>query len=144
MILMRMIKMDQRAQISVEYILLVAIILAIVIVFALIITDQSEQNKVATAAQLGASNATANILFTNTSQTPVKVTSVTMTNGTNINLVIHFSRSVTSQQGTILQSIENSLRAAGFNNLVKTNTSITVTTTTTAAGLRHTYLITLA
>ncbi len=72
--------MDQKAQISIEYILLVAIILAVVLVFALIITDQNEQNNVATAAQLGASNATANMVFTNTSQSPVKVTSVTMTN----------------------------------------------------------------
>ncbi len=58
--------MDQKAQISIEYILLVAIILVVVLVFALIITNENEQNNVATAAQLGASNATANMVFTNT------------------------------------------------------------------------------
>ena len=46
--------MDQRAQISVEFILLVAIVLTIVLVFSLIITNENEQNNVATDAQLGA------------------------------------------------------------------------------------------
>jgi len=138
--------MDQRGQISIEYILLVAIILVIVIVFAVVITNQSEQNQVASAAQLGASNATANLIFTNGSQTPVKVTSVTMTNGStvgnNVSLTIHFSRSVTAQQGTIFQSIEKSLRANGYNNLTNTNSSITLITST-GIGVRHTYFITL-
>jgi uncharacterized protein (UPF0333 family) len=141
-----MIKMDQRGQISVEYILLVAVVLAIVVVFALVVTNQSEQNNVAAAAQLGATNATANLVFINGSQTPVKVTSVTMSNGStignNVNMVIHFSKSVTSNQGTIFQSIEKSLRSAGFNNMVNTNSSITLTTST-GVGVRHVYFITL-
>jgi uncharacterized protein (UPF0333 family) len=141
-----MIKMDQRGQISIEYILLVAVVLAIVIVFALIITNQSEQNNVAAASQLGATNATANLIFLNGSQTPVKVTSVTMSNGSvigsNVNMVVHFSKSVTAQQGIIFQSIEKSLRSAGFNNLVNTNSSITLTTST-GVGVRHVYFITL-
>jgi uncharacterized protein (UPF0333 family) len=141
-----MIKMDQRGQISIEYILLVAVVLAIVIVFALVITNQSEQNNVAAAAQLGATNATANLVFINGSQTPVKVTSVTMGNGSvigsNVNMVVHFSKSVTAQQGIIFQSIEKSLRSAGFNNLVNTNSSITLTTST-GVGVRHVYFITL-
>ena len=69
--------MDQRAQISVEYILLVAIVLIVVLIFAAIVTNQNEENNVASAVQLGASNATANMVFTNTSQPPVKVTYVT-------------------------------------------------------------------
>jgi len=72
--------MDQRAQISIEYILLVSIILIIVIVFALVITNQSQQNNIATAVQLGASNATANLVFTNNSQSPIQVTYINMTN----------------------------------------------------------------
>jgi uncharacterized protein (UPF0333 family) len=139
---MRRIKMDQRAQISVEYILLVSIVLSIVVVFALLITDQNEQNNVAAAAQLGASNATANLVFTNNTQSPVRVTSVDMTSGTNINITINFSRSVAGQQTLIFGSIENSLRSAGFNNLTNTNSSITVTTST-GIGIRHTYFITL-
>jgi len=145
-----MIKMDQRAQISIEYILLVSIILLIVIVFALVITDQSEQNSIATAAQLGASNATANLVFTNNSQTPVKVTSVDMTNSTspntNITLTIHFSRSVADQQATIFGSIAKSLNAAlnGTNYTIVQNINNLNLTTNTGTGIRHNYIITLS
>ena len=72
--------MDQKAQISVEYILLVAIILFVVLIFATIVVNGNEENNVASSIQLGASNATANMVFTNTSQPPVKVTYVNMTN----------------------------------------------------------------
>ena len=132
--------MDQRAQISIEYILLVAIILAVVLVFALIITDQNEQNSVATAAQLGASNATANMLFTNNSQSPIKVTFVTMTNisnSTNINMVIHFS-GPTTNNATIIKSIANSLNASGYSNIAITTSSLTLTTN------KHIYTITFS
>ncbi|MBZ2165400.1 class III signal peptide-containing protein [Methanobacterium spitsbergense] len=135
--------MDQRAQISVEYILLVAIVMLIVIVFAVIITDQNEQNNVASAAQLGATNATANLIFTNTGQSPVKVTSVSMTNGTTINMTIHFSRSVTGQESVIIDSITKSLNSAGYTNTSKTTNSVTLTTST-GVSVRHTYFITLA
>jgi uncharacterized protein (UPF0333 family) len=143
-----MIKMDQRAQISVEYILLVAIILSIVLVFSLIITNENEQNNVATAAQLGAANATANIVLTNSNQSPIKVTSVSMSNGTirgsDINVVIHFSRPVGDQSDTIFSSIIKSLNSSGFNNISSNSTAVTVTTSTTSGGTTHKYFITLA
>ena len=137
--------MDQRGQISIEYILLVSIILVIVVIFGLIITDQSEQNNVATAVQLGATNATANLVFGNNSQSPVKVTNVAM-NGTgqNISIVVHFSRSVTDQQATILASIIQSLKSSNYTNITNTSNSIILTTKTTAAGIRHIYNITLS
>jgi len=88
--------MDQRAQISAEYVLLLGIIFVIVLFMAVALTNENEQNSVATAAQLGASNATAYIIFTNTSQSPVKVTYVNMTNGntvpSNITIVIFQGR----------------------------------------------------
>ena len=132
--------MDQRAQISVEYILMVSIVLAIVLVFAVFSSDQSEQNNVATAVQLGASNATANIVLTNSSQSPVKVTNVDMTTGSvgsNINMTIHFSRSVSDQTSVILNSIQNSLVSAGFTSLNNTGQNITVETG------KHLYIIKL-
>jgi uncharacterized protein (UPF0333 family) len=137
--------MDERGQISIEYILLVAIILIVVVIFGLIITDQSEQNNVASAVQLGATNATANLVFGNNSQSPVKVTNVAMTGtGQNISMVVHFSRSVTDQQSTIIDSIIKSLKSSGYNNIVNTTNSITLTTSTTASGTRHIYYITLS
>ncbi len=137
--------MDQRGQISIEYILLVAIVLVIVVIFGLVITDQSEQNNVASAVQLGATNATANLVFGNNSQSPVKVTNVAMTGtGQNISVVVHFSRSVTDKQSIIIGSIIQSLKSSGYTNFVNNSNSVTLTTTTTAAGTRHNYYITLS
>lgn len=143
--------MDQRAQISIEYILLVSIVLLIVLVFALVATDQSEQNNVATAVQLGASNATANLVFTNNSQSPVQVTSVNMStaNSTNssIKMVVHFSRSVAGQQSTILNgiatSLNSSLNGSGTNYTMVQTGSYLLLTTYTGTGVRHSYNITL-
>ncbi len=139
---MRIGKMDQRAQISVEYILLVAIILAVILVFALIITNQNEQNIVATAAQLGASNATANMAFTNSSQSPTKVTSVTMTNNSNnINMVIHFTRPITNQTvvlNSIATSLNSALNGTGSSYSIVQNSNNLVLTTN-----KNTYTITL-
>lgn len=137
--------MDQRGQISIEYVLLVSIVLIIVVVFGLIITDQSEQNNVASAVQLGATNATANLVFGSSSQSPVKVTNVAMTGtGQNINVVVHFSRPVTDQQSTIIASIVKSLQSSGFTNVSSTTNSATVTTSATSTGTHHIYNITLS
>jgi uncharacterized protein (UPF0333 family) len=140
--------MDQRAQISIEYILLVAIILLVVLVFSTLIFAENEQNNVATAAQLGASNATAILAYTDTSQSPIKVTYVSMTNSntTNntINLVIHLSRPITNQTpilNSIANSLNNTLNSTPYNhtiNSVQTSTSLTWTTN------RYTYYITLS
>ena len=137
--------MDQRAQISIEYILLVAIILLVVLVFSTLIFAENEQNNVATAAQLGASNASSILAYTDTSQSPIKVTYVTMTNSNNntINLVIHFSRPITNQTpilNSIANSLNNTLNSTSYNqtiNMIQTSTSLTWTTH------RYTYYITL-
>ena len=135
--------MDQRAQISVEYILLVSIILFVVLIFASVIINGNEENNVANAVQLGASNATANMVFTNMSQAPVKVTNVFMTNNndTQINMTVHFSGPI-SNSTPIFNSIINSLNSSGFNNLTQNSTSLTLTTQS-GSGIRHIYIIKL-
>ena len=60
-----------------------AIILFVVLIFATIVVNGTKENNVASSIQLGASNATANMVFTNTSQPPVKVTNVYMANVNN-------------------------------------------------------------
>jgi uncharacterized protein (UPF0333 family) len=137
--------MDQRAQISVEYILLVAIILFVVLIFASVVINENEQNNVASAVQLGASNATANMVFTNTSQKPVKVTNVIMSNvpnSTQVNMTIHFSSPI-SNPTPVFTSIINSLTASGFTNITQNSTALTLTTQS-GSGIRHVYIITLA
>jgi uncharacterized protein (UPF0333 family) len=136
--------MDQRAQISVEYILLVAIILFVVLIFASVVINGNEENNVASAVQLGASNATANMVFTNTSQPPVKVTNVTMTNvinSTQVTVTIRFSGPI-SNSTPVFNSIANSLIATGYSNITQNSTALTLTTQS-GSGIRHIYTITL-
>jgi uncharacterized protein (UPF0333 family) len=136
--------MDQKAQISVEYILLVAIILFVVLIFASVIINGNEENNVASSVQLGASNATTSMVFTNTSQPPVKVTNVYMTNLNNsnqVNVVVHFSGPI-SNPTPVFNSIINSLNTAGFTNITQNTTALTLTTQS-GSGIRHVYNITL-
>lgn len=138
--------MDQRAQISAEYILLVAMIFSIVLIFSYTIINENEQNNIATAVKLGAVNATANIVLTNNTQSPVKVTSIDMSNvnkkGSDINVIIHFSRNINDQSIIIFNSIIKSLNSSGFNNITSNNTNIIVTTSS-SSGISHRYIITL-
>jgi len=139
--------MDQRAQISAEYILLVAMIFSIVLIFSYTILNENEQNNIATAVKLGAVNATANIVLTNNTQSPVKVTSIDMSNGnkkgSDINVIIHFSRNINDQSTIIFNSIIKSLNSSGFNNITSNNTNIMVTTSS-SSGISHRYIITIA
>jgi len=107
-------KMDQRGQISVEYILLAAIVMLIVIVFGWVIANESELNSVASAVKIGAENGTTFASTLNPTMQPVRVTSLD-TNGENdITIQVHFSSSVDSIKDTILQSIEKSLADNGY------------------------------
>jgi uncharacterized protein (UPF0333 family) len=135
--------MDQRAQISIEYILLVAVVLIIVVVFATVITNSNEQNTVATAVQLGADNATTTASFINTTQPPVKVTFIDMTNvdSVKINMVIHFSGPITNPN-VVFGSISNSLIAANYNNISQNGSSL-ILTTQPGSVIAHIYNITL-
>ena len=147
--------MDQRAQISIEYILLLAVVLVIVLIFSSIIFGENEQNNVASAVQLGASNGVAIISYTNTGSAPVKVTSVTMTNGVNntYNLVVHLSGPVTNQTpifNSIYTSLNNTLNSTTYNhtndshlNPIQTGTSLTWFTARPGSGNTYTYYITL-
>lgn len=136
-------KMDQRAQISIEYILLVAVVLVIVVVFATVITDNNEQNTVATAVQLGADNATTTASFINTTQPPVKVTFINMTSvdSVKVNMVIHFSGPI-ANPSLVFGSIINSLNAANYKNTTMNGNSLILTTQPGSVS-GHIYNITL-
>jgi uncharacterized protein (UPF0333 family) len=107
-------KMDQRGQISVEYILLAAIVMLIVIVFGWVIANESELNSVASAVKMGAENGTTYASVINPTMQPVRVTSVDTNGENNITIEVRFSSSVDSINGTILQSINRSLAGSGY------------------------------
>jgi uncharacterized protein (UPF0333 family) len=135
-------KMDQRAQISIEYVLFLALVVVIVLVFAGFIGDQFELNTVSSAAKLGAENATTNMVITNSNMEPVRVTNISMnaSNSTE-NVTLALSRSLTAAQDVVvLSNIKQSLIAQGYNPIYDPNTMNNVTLQTS----RHNYTIKLA
>lgn len=131
--------MDQRAQISIEYVLFLAMVVVIVSLFGVYVSDQSELNSVSAAVKLGAENATTNMVITNSGMAPVRVTSINETaNGTNENLTVMFSNTLTSDlQKQIINSTIQSLIKGGYNNITNTTSSINLITK------RHNYTITM-
>lgn len=106
--------MDQRGQISVEYILLAAIVMMFVIIFGWVIAEESEVNSVVTAVKMGAENGTTYASILNPNMQPVRVTSLETEGENDITIQVHFSSSVDSIKDTILQSIEKSLADNGY------------------------------
>lgn len=129
--------MDERGQISVEYILFAAIVLVVVIAFALVITDQMEKDSVASAVKIGAENSTTQMSLLNRSMQPVRVTSINTTDNGTINIQVKFSGNVTANQVTILKSINNSLASEGYVTGYAGGYMINMTTS------RHNYIITI-
>lgn len=132
--------MDQRGQISVEYVLFAAIVMLVVIVFGSVIMGENELDSVASAVRIGAENGTTELSLLNRSMQPVRVTSVDMNdmNDTgNINITVDFSGPVTSVQEEILNSINNSLSNSGYQTDYSGGSMLNLSTN------RHNYTITL-
>ncbi len=130
--------MDQRGQISVEYILIAALVMLVVIVFGVVITNESELNSVASAVKTGAENGTTYASILDASMQPVKVTNVSMTGDDNVTIQVRFSSSVDSVNETILKSINNSLTGSGYPTNYSGGSTLNLETN------RHNYTITLA
>jgi len=131
--------MDIRGQLSVEYILMVGFVLAIVLVIAVYVSDQTEQNTIATAARLGAANTSAEIGILSQNTTPIQVEKIDMTSGNNIDITIHLSNSDLSeaQKQSILVSVQQAIEAEGYT-VQNQGNNLTISTS------RHNYLIQLA
>lgn len=134
-----MIIMDSRGQLSAEYILIVGFLLLIILLIAVYVSDQTEQNTIATAARLGAVNTSAEIGIMNRSITPIRVTKVNMTGGTNITITIFLSNTALSlnQNQTILAGVEQSIAEQGFTVQNNAGNNLTIDTS------KHDYLIKL-
>lgn len=130
--------MDQRGQISAEYILIAAIVMLVVVVFGVVIADQSEMDAVASAVRTGAENGTTQLSILDPTMQPVRVTSVNMTGTGNVNIIVNFSSTVSSMEDSILSSINRSLTESGY------TTSYSGGTTLSFQTSRHNYTITLA
>lgn len=109
-------KLDQKGQISIEFVLVVGIILVLVLVFAPYIGAQSELNAVSAAARSGAMNATSEIVFLDSSAEPVRVNDIKLIgSGQNLTIQMHLSRSISGNQPeTIMNGTLRSIVAQGY------------------------------
>lgn len=135
-----MITMDSRGQLSAEYILIVGFLLAVILIFAVYVSDQTEQNTIATATRLGAVNASAEIGIMNRNITPIRVTKVEMTGSSDINIVVFLSNSTISpaQKQTILAGVQQSIESEGYPVTNNAGNNLSFTTS------KHSYLIRLS
>lgn len=129
--------MDQRGQISVEFVLLAAIVLLVVVSFGVIIANENELNSVASAVRIGAENGTTYASIVNPNMQPVRVTSVEMTGEENVTIQVHFSGSVESIKESILKSVSNSLTGSGYSTSYSGGEELKLQTS------RHNYTISL-
>jgi len=129
-----MIKMDQKGQISIEFVLIIAFMLVIVLLIASYAGETSESYTVLSAARAGATNALTELSLNKTIMTPVRVEKIN-TNGSGkyINITIQISSSLSGYQNqSIINSTLASIAAQGYN---WTDNSIVTS--------RHVYNVTL-
>ena len=108
--------MDKRGQISIEFILVVAFMLVIVILVGNYATNQNEINTVSSAARNGAMEAATDLTLLNPNMEPLRVNDVKMNgSGQNITLLINVSGPISNNSNrTIFNSTLNSIAALGY------------------------------
>lgn len=110
-----MIKMDQKAQVSAEFVIIVGFILVLVLIFASYVGEQSELNSVAASARSGAMDAASEIVFLNKSIEPVRVTTVSIVGDSNKTIQIRLSASLPANcKEFILNRTLESIAAQGY------------------------------
>ena len=112
-----MTKMDQQGQISIEFVLILALMAVIVCAVGWYTSNANEQSVISSAVRSAADNATTTLAILNRSMAPVRVQSIAATNnGTKIALQVDISGSPSSSQiQTITSSIFSSIAAQGYN-----------------------------
>ena len=107
--------MDQKGQISIEFALIIAVMLVLVLLIASYAGTENESNTILSAARSGAMNATTNAVLLNRSAEPTRVDNIQLINGTGSDLIISINLStVPSNTTSILNSTLNSIAAQGY------------------------------
>lgn len=129
-------KMDHRGQISIEFVLILAIMAIIVGAIGWYVGNSNEQSVISSAVRSSADNAAATYSLANESITPLRVENInTNTNGTNITLNVHISGSNSNQNQEITNSILSSIASQGYSvtcSSIVTNKHIYIINCTTA------------
>lgn len=108
--------MDQKGQISIEFVLIIAFMLVLVLLVASYVGEQNELNNVLSAARVGASDAATNLSLLNRSMTPVRVDDIFTTgSGQNLTITIQIDGSISDYQNqTIVNGTLSSIAAQGY------------------------------
>jgi uncharacterized protein (UPF0333 family) len=137
-----MIHMNDKGQISAEYILMLGFLVVVVLLVASYAGEQNEQNSVVDSVRQGASSAVTELSILNRTLQPVRVNGINMTSGTDITITINLSDSSlnTQQEAIILQGSKSSLENQGFTVTENGNPIQNLTFNTS----RHNYLVKVA
>jgi uncharacterized protein (UPF0333 family) len=118
--------MDQRGQISIEFVLVVAFMLVIVLLVGSYIGEQSELSTVTAAARNGAMEAATDLALLNRNMEPLRVNDVKMNgSGQNLTLLINVSGPISNNANrTIFNSTIQSIAAQGYTIDVQNTTNL--------------------
>jgi uncharacterized protein (UPF0333 family) len=131
--------MDQKGQISIEFVLIIALIFVIVLAVGSYVGEQNELNSVSVAARTGATDAVTNLVITN-NISPLRIEDIRMNgSGKNLILFINISGPIsTSSNQTIVNNTLNSIASVGYTRINSGNIFTDYINTT-----RHTYNVVL-
>lgn len=116
--------MDQRGQISIEFVLILALMAVIVSAIGWYVGNANEQNVISSAVRSSADNATTSLSLLNSSMKPTRVGNITTTdNGTKITLRVYIHGLPSSLTQNVTSSILSSIASQGYN--VTGNTIVT-------------------
>jgi uncharacterized protein (UPF0333 family) len=134
--------MNDRGQISAEYILMLGFLIVVILLVASYAGEQNEQNSVASSVRQGASSAVTELSVLNHTLQPVRVNGINMTSGTDIIITINLSDTSLNllQKATVLQGSKSSLEGQGFTVTGNGNPIQNLTFNTS----RHNYLVIVA
>jgi uncharacterized protein (UPF0333 family) len=108
--------MDQKGQISIEFVLVVALMLVIVLLVGSYTGEQNEINTVTAAARTGAMDAATDLALLNRNMEPLRINDVRMNgSGQNLTLLINVSGPVLDNTNrTLFNATIRSIAALGY------------------------------
>ncbi len=134
-----MIKMDQRGQISIEFVLVIAFMLVIVILVGSYASEQNEISSITAAARTGATDAITIIAITNKNLNPTRINEIRMNgSGQNLTLLLNISGPISIEANrTVFNATIQSMAKVG-NYGINTNNNTNLFDDVVVTG-RHNY-----
>jgi uncharacterized protein (UPF0333 family) len=134
--------MDQKGQISIEFVLIIAFMLVLVLLVASYAGEQNELNTVLSAARSGATDAITNLDLVNRTMIPERVNDIrTIGSGHNLTIQINISGPLSGYQTeSIINGTLNSIVAQGY---IRNTNSTSTSTDDFILTSRHRYNVTI-